>query len=116
MSQTKVFTEQYVVRASLVTAVASLTTGTSAVLLAGDAASKLDLVQIGFSNNSDAATSVTLKDDSTTVNIYPVPASTANQFNYQIPIPQSKVGGSWDVDLPDITGTTITVSALFIKR
>lgn len=108
--------EHYVVRGEIVTAVASITTGTNTVLNAGDAASKLDLVQIGFSNASDAATSITLTDDGTTVNIYPVPAATANQFNYQIPIPQSKVGGAWRVDMPDITGTTVTVNALFIKR
>ena len=106
----------YVVRGELVTAHASLTTGTNTTLLTGDSVAKLDLVQIGFSNASDAATSVTLTDDGTTVNIYPVPASTANQFNYEIPVPQSKAGGDWQVDLPDITGTTITVRALFIKQ
>lgn len=114
--QQKVFTEQYVVRASIVTAHASLTGGTNTTLLAGDSANKLDLVQIGFSNNSDAATTITLTDDGTTVNIYPVPASTANQFNYQIPIPQNKVGGHWQVDMPDISGTTMTIRALFIKQ
>ena len=106
----------YAVREALVTAHASLTTGTNTTLLTGDSASKLDLIQIGFSNNSDAATSVTLSDDGTTINIYPVPAATANQFNYQIPIPQNKAGGNWQVDLPDITGTTITVRGLFIKQ
>lgn len=111
-----ILTTPYVVRESIVTAHASLTTGTNTTLLTGDSDYPLDLVQIGFSNNSDAATTVTLTDDGTTVNIYPVPASTANQFNYEIPIPQSAKGGNWQVDLPDITGTTITVRGLFIKR
>lgn len=106
----------YVVREAIVTAHASLTNGTNTTLLAGDADAKLDLVQIGFSNSSDAATTVTLTDDGTTVRIYPIPASTANEFSYEIPVPQNAKGGNWQVDLPDITATTITVRALFIKR
>ena len=108
--------EQYAVRGEFVTAHASLTGGTSSTLLTADTVAKLDLVWIGFSNNSDAATTVTLIDDGTTVNIYPVPASTANQFNYETPVPKNAVAGNWNVDMPDISGSTITVRALFVKR
>lgn len=114
----KVLTEPYVVRDSIVTASASLTNATVTTLIAGDSASKLDLVQIGFSNNSDAATTVTLKDDGTTVRTLSAPVVTASQPEYEwtIPLPQSKVGGNWTVQLPSLSGTTVTVNALFIKR
>ena len=114
--QGRQITIPYVVREAIVTAHASVTTGTNTTLISGDVATRLDLVQIGFSNNSDAATTVTLSDDGTTVRVYPVPANTANEFQYQIPIPQNAKGGNWQVDLPDITGTTITVRAIFVKE
>ena len=111
---------QHTVRDLIATAQASVTTGTVTELLAGIAGTYLDLVYISFANNSDAAVNVTLKDDGTTVRTFTVPVSTNNggfiAEKLDIPWPQSAVGGTWDVDMPDITGTTVTVNALFAKN
>lgn len=109
-------TRPYQVRDLLTTAFASLTTGTKTELVAGVAGAYLDLLQISCSNNSDAATAVTLTDESTTVHSIPVAANSSNILNFSIPIPQSATGVAWYVDLPDITGTTISINALFSRE
>lgn len=109
-------TRPYQVRDLITTASASLSTGTKTELLAGVAGSYFDLLQISCYNNSDAATTVTLTDESTTVRTIPVPASNVTHINYQVPLKQSATGVAWYVDLPDITGTTIEVSAEFSKE
>src|SRR3990167_3445015 len=108
-NNTMQLTRPYVLGGMTVTATASLTTGTNGTLLTGDSAYKLDLIQIGFTNASDAATTVTISDDGTTVRTFPVAASTASNIEFSIPLPQNAAGGNWRVDLPDITGTTVTV-------
>ena len=111
---------QYTVRDLVATATASLTTGTATELIAGVSGTFLDLVYISFVNNSDAAVNVSLTDDGTTVRTFTVPVTTNNggllSHNYPIPYPQGATGGTWRVDMPDITGTTITVEALYIKN
>lgn len=109
-------TRPYQVRDLIVTATASLTTGTKTVLVSGTAGSFLDLMQISCSNNSDAATTVTLTDESTSVHVIPVAANFSSILNFDPPIPQSATGQLWAVDLPDITGTTITVLATFSRE
>ena len=109
-------TRPYQVRDLIATAYASLTTGTKTALRTSTTGEFSDLIQIGFSNNSDAATTVTLTDESTTVRHYPVAANSASTLNYQVPIPQSATGVAWYVDLPDITGTTIEVTAEFLRE
>lgn len=104
------------VRDLIVTASASLTTGTKTELAAGISGAFQDLVQISCANNSDAATTVTLTDESTTVRTIPVPANSVTHVNYNVPLPQSAAGAAWYVDLPDITGTTITINAEFSKE
>lgn len=117
MNKYKQLTESYVVRGSVVTAVASLTTGTPTTLISGDTDYLLDLVEIRFANDS-AATSVVLKDDGTTVGTFAVPISTAQSpsYRFEIPLPQSAIAGRWYLDMPDLTGTTIDAYATFIKR
>lgn len=109
-------TRPYQVRDLIATAYASLTTGTKTVLRAGVSESYLDLMQISCYNNSDAATVVTLTDESTTIRTIPVPANNVTHINYQIPLKQSATGVAWYVDLPDITGTTIEVTAEFAQE
>lgn len=109
-------TRPYQVRDLIATAYASLTTGTKTVLRAGVSGSYLDLMQISCYNNSDAATVVTLTDESTTIRTIPVPANNVTHINYQIPLKQSATGVAWYVDLPDITGTTIEVTAEFAQE
>ena len=110
--------ENYVVRSAIVTASVSLSTGTPTTLLAGDTDYLLDLVQIYFANNSGAATTVTLMDDGTSLHTFNIPVVTVEGvlYDFTVPWPQSTKGGRWYLDMPDITGTTIDVKALFIKR
>ncbi len=109
-------TRPYQVRDLLSTAFVSLTTGTKTEFIAAVAATYLDLIQISYANNSDAATVVTLTDESTTVLSIPVAANSAGNMNFTPPLPQSATGVAWYVDLPDITGTTITINGTFSKE
>ncbi len=112
----RVVTWPYQVRDLITTAQASLTTGTVTTLLAGATSTFHDLLYIKFSNNS-AATTVDLIDDGTVVmNDINIAASGNTEVKLPIPLPQSGTGGNWQLDLPDITGTTISVDALFIKN
>ena len=107
----------YQVRDLISTASASITNGTSTVLLAGTSGEFHDLIFISFTNSSDAAVTVALTDDGTTVRSYVAPVTTTNsgivQMDYPIPWPQGAAGSAWRVDMPDISGTTVTVQALF---
>lgn len=109
-------TRPYQVRDLIKSAAASLTTGTKTSLIAAVSGAFLDLIQISCYNNSDAATVVTLTDESTTVRTIPVPANGVTQLNFQVPIRQSGTNAAWYVDLPDITGTTIEVNAEFLQE
>ena len=109
-------TRPYQARDLISTAYASLTTGTKTSLIAGVASTYLDLCQITCANNSDAAAIVTLTDESTTVRSISVPANGVTHLNFQIPLKQSALGVAWYVDLPDITGTTIEVTAEFAQE
>ena len=109
-------TRPYQVRDLITTASASLTTGTKTALTTAITGAFLDLITISCSNNSDAATTVTLTDESTTVHVIPVAANFASILNFNPPLPQSATGVAWYVDLPDITGTTITVNATFSRE
>ena len=106
-------TRPYQVRDLITTAYASVTNGTKTSLLAGVSGTYFDLCQISCYNNSDAATVVTLTDESTTVRTIPVQASNVTHINYQVPLKQSATGVAWYVDLPDISGTTIEITAEF---
>lgn len=104
------------VRDLIYTATVSLTNGTKTELRAGVTGAFLDLVQISCANDSSAATTVTVSDESTTVRTLPVPANSVTHVSYPIPLKQSATNVAWYVDLPDITGTTITVEAEFIAE
>lgn len=107
----------YELRGLLVTAYVQATTGSPTVLKAGEAGFFLDLLEVSFANNSTAVTTnVTLKDDGTTVRVVDIPVDGTVQIVEPVPFPQGAKGGNWAVDLDDITGTTIDVTALFIRR
>lgn len=111
----RTITLPYSVRGALVTAAASITTGTRTILSSGDTAYPLDIIQIGFSNNSDAATTVTLDNDGTTIMTFPIAASSSVFHALEVPLLQNAKNTTWGVDIPDITGTTITVNAVMVK-
>lgn len=111
----RMITYPYQVRDLVNTAYVSLTTGTVANLLAGVTDVFLDLVEISFSNNS-AAVDVLLQDSSTTVQIFQVPANSTVSYTFPVPIRQSATGDAWNVDMDDVTGTSVRVQAQFIRN
>ena len=45
-----------------------------------------------------------------------IPANGTAGVSLPIPIPQGETGNNWTADLPDVTGTTVTLSALFSRE
>jgi hypothetical protein len=106
------------VRELLATAYASITNGTETTLVTAAAGSYLDLIYVMGTNNSDAAVMVDLRAVSggNIVTSIRIPANATAGISLPVPIPQTDTGNAWTADLPDITGTTVTISALFSKE
>lgn len=100
------------------TAYVSVTNGTEATLLAAVAGAFLDCVAIMGSNNSDAAISVDIRCTTAgnVVHTLRIPANATAGWTPPIPWPQDATGNNWTVDLPDVTGSTLTFSALFSQE
>ena len=99
------------------TAYVQVTTGTPTVLKAGNSNYFLDLVEISFATNSTvASTNIALRDDGTIVRGVDIPIDDTVQLKFNVPIPQNAKGGDWVVDMEDVTGTTLDVSATFIRN
>lgn len=108
----------YQVRDLVATAQASLTTGTTQTLLAAASGVFNDLISITASNSSDQAATFDITEGNgggVTVK-FRVPANNTISLNFPAPIPASAANETWYADLEDITGTTVTVSAVFIKN
>lgn len=107
------------VRDLIATAYVSISNGDETVLLAAGASGVFhDLIYVLGTNNSDAAVTVALRD-STAGNIKTsirIPANGTAGVSTLVPIPQDEALSVWTADLPDITGTTVTLSALFSKE
>ncbi len=110
------------VRDLIATAYATFATGTEATLLAGVAANYFDLIYILASNNSTAAVGIDIRPSTagSIVMHLEIPPNGTVGVSTPVPIPQQATGdgtgGTWTVDLPDITGTTVSVSGLFTKE
>lgn len=105
------------VRDLAATAIASLSNGTSTVLLgAGGTGVFHDMVHVTLSNNSTSAVSVALLDDGTTRKTFQIPASNTLSIDFSYPFIQSTANTIWNVDMEDVTGTTVSVDAVFIKN
>jgi hypothetical protein len=106
------------VRDLISTAYVSITNGTEATLKSAVAGSYLDLIYVLGTNNSDAAVTVDIRavtagNIATSIRI---PANGTAGVSLPVPIPQDETGNNWTADLPDITGTTVTLSALFSRE
>lgn len=106
------------VRDLISTAYVSIATGTETTLIAGVAGSYLDLIYMLGTNNSDAAVTVDIRavtagNIATSIRI---PANGTAGVSLPVPIPQDETGNNWTADLPDVTGTTVTISALFSRE
>ena len=105
-------------RGLLQTAYASISTGTEATLLAGASGVYFDLIYLMGTNNSDAAVTVDLRSATGggIVSAMRIPANGTAGVSLAVPLPQDAAADTWTIDMPDITGTTITVSALFSRE
>ena len=111
-----VVTTPFAIRDSITTAYVALTGGTKTELVAGVAGNYLDLIQISLSNNSSVAViDFTLSDESTTVQKFSVGLNSSITLDFPAPVRQSAKGVAWYVDMADISGTTLTVQAQFLK-
>lgn len=101
-----------------VTAYATLTTGTETTLVSGVAGSYLDLVYIMGANNSDVAVTVNIRPVTAgnIVMTLQVPANGVAGIACPMPLPQGDTGNNWTVDMGDITGTSVYMTALFSKE
>ena len=99
-------------------AYAQLTTGTETTLLAGVASTFLDLLWVVGANNSDAAVMVDIRSGTagSTLLTLQIPANGTAGIAPALPIKQEVVAGTWTADMGDITGTTVSISALFSKE
>ncbi len=106
------------VRALIKTAYASVSSGTEATLITAATGEYLDLIKIMLSNNSTVAVGVDIRAVSggNILQHYEIPANGVVGESLSIPWPQDATGNSWTIDMPDITGTTVYVSALFSRE
>lgn len=106
------------VRDLIQTAYATLSTGTETTLLAGAASTFYDLIYIMGANTSDAAVQVDIRSGTANgvVATMECPANGNGGVALPVPIPQDVAANTWTVDMPDITGTTVYISALFSKE
>lgn len=114
----RLITRPVQVRDLIKTAYASVTTGSETTLITAVAGAYLDLIMVVASNNSDAAISVDIRPvtNGNIVNTLRVPANGTAGFTPSVPWPQTDTGNNWTVDLPDVTGSTLTFSALFSQE
>lgn len=108
-------------RGAVISAAANLTTGTATSLIVGDADYLLDIVEMTLANNSSVAlggglAGVDLINDGTIVRHIDLPDLGTIQLLFNPPLKQITKNTPWNVDLNDITGTTISIGATLVKR
>lgn len=119
-TQGRQFVALHDVRGAIVTANATLSSGTAASLIAGDADYFLDIVEIQFSTGSTAAlgtatAGVDLINDGTVIRHIDVPEGGTVQLKFDVPLKQITKNTPWNLDMDDLTGTNVSVGATLIK-
>ena len=106
------------VRDLTLTAYAQLTTGSETTLRAAVAGAYLDLIYLMGANNSDAAVSVDIRavTGGGVVMTLMIPANGTAGIACPVPLPQQETGNNWTADMGDITGTTVSLTALFSQE
>lgn len=106
------------VRDLIRTAYVAVTNGTETTLRAAVAGAFLDCIMVTGSNNSDAAVAVDIRavTAGSIIHTMQIPAYGLAGWSPTVPWPQDATGNNWTVDLPDITGTTVSFSGLFSQE
>lgn len=101
-----------------VSKVSGSTFGTETTLLASGAGVLLDLIYVMGTNDSTAAIQVDLRASTggTVCKSIEIPAGGTAGVSLPVPYPAPFADHTWTIDLPDVTGTNITISALFSKE
>lgn len=94
------------------------TFGTETTLLASGAGVYLDLIYVMGTNDSTAAIQVDLRPSTggTVCKTIEIPAGGTAGVALPVPYPAPFSDHTWTIDLPDVTGTNVTISALFSKE
>lgn len=107
----------------MATAYVSLATGSgfgteTTLLAAGGAGVFHDLIFVLGTNDSDAAVTASLRDvtGGNVVTSIQIPAYATSGVSIPVPYPQGNANNNWTVDLPDLSGTNVTLTALFSKE
>ena len=110
----------YQVRDLVYTANVSTTTGIETTLLGAVVGSNLDCLQIVCANTSDAAIDIDFRAVTAGAVEFSVtvPADSTAGFIPAVPWPQVNTGNNWTMDVAgaDVSNTTVSVSALFIRN
>ena len=106
------------VRDLIATAYISLTNGTETTVLAGASSTFHDLIYVMCANQSDAATFVDFRCGTagSVIMTVQVPASGTAGISLPVPHKMPEVAQAWTADLPDITGTTVDITAQFSQE
>lgn len=107
------------VRDLIRTAYVALSTGTETTLFTATAGTFADLIMVTATNASTAATQLDIRavTAGNIIHTMYLPATTGPVgFTPQVPWPQDATGRAWTIDMPDQTGTTVYVSALFSQE
>ena len=114
--------QPFEVSGAFVSAAATLTTGTATSLATGDADYYLDLVEIMFSSTSTVALgtanfSIALINGGETYRTFVMgEGQDVVQCTFPAPLRQNEKNTPWNVDMDDVTGTTVNVYATFVKK
>ncbi len=106
------------------TAYVALSNGTETTLLAGSAGEFFDLVSITCANTSAAALGASTDVDidirdatgGGVVASIVVQDQDTKTISFPVPVPQNTAATTWTVDMDDVTGTTVNISALFVRN
>lgn len=91
------------------------TFGTETTLLASAAGVFSDLIYVMGTNDSDAALTCDFRSGTANGIVFSlrIPANGTAGVSLAVPIPQDVATATWTLDLPDVTGTNVSISALF---
>lgn len=103
------------IRDLILTSYTIISNGTETTLLTAAAGTYADLVYIMGANDSAAAVQVDIRAVSggNKVMTLEVPSYSIAGVSLPVPFPQDATGNAWTADMPDITGTNVSISALY---